>query len=96
MPDDIVVTNPEKPTTTAPAPPAKDPLTPGWKTSEGQITAIVSFVQSLIFLLTVFKVVTLTPEQQKAILQIIPITLTVTGGFYSIARAHVKATALTD
>lgn len=86
--------NPQVPVTTAPNPPAKDPLTPGWKTSEGQITAIATFIQALIYVLTVFNVVHWTPEQQKAITQIIPITLTLTAGLYGFARAHVKASAV--
>jgi hypothetical protein len=86
--------NPSLPVTNAPNPPAKDPLTPGWQTSEGQIAAVVTFLQTLIYLLTVFHVVKWDQEQQKAISQIIPITLTLTAGLYGFARAHVKASAV--
>jgi hypothetical protein len=80
--------------TTPPSPSVTQPLSPGWQTSEGQIAGIVCLVQTLIFLLASFNLLHLTDEQQKAIAQIIPITLTATAGFYGLSRAHVKASAV--
>jgi hypothetical protein len=69
-------------------------IKPGTSTSEFWLSSAGMFVSTVIGTLTVFGVLHLSPEQEKAVYQFVAISWTVLPAAYAIARAHVKASAV--
>jgi hypothetical protein len=88
------IPNPAVPVTTAPLPPAKDPLTPGMQTSEGRLAAIIAFLQALLVVITAFGKLDISADQKAALMQMITVTMTLTSSLYGFSRAYVKGAAL--
>ncbi len=84
----------EEKQTNAPYAPAKDPLRPGRKTSEGVITLIVGAIIALSDLLAIFNVAPISPEQRAAIVRDSPIILAALAGLYTIGRSLIKSSAV--